>query len=336
MYRIRFHGRGGQGIKTASRILGSAFFSEGFEVQDAPVYGAERRGAPMFAYVRAARAPIQERGVITHPDLVIVADESLVPVPAANVLQGVTDRTVLLINSADSPATWKERLKRIGTIVTLPVAYLLTPPAASAHPLPSPVKGEGESIEDRMARSEQPYIGATCAGAAARLTGVIRRAALEESIRAELGAHGEAVVAQNLKHALASYDAMQAHAGLVAEGGAMAATDYANPQWVDLPFEAARVAAPDIFAPGTSVRVKTGVWRSMRPVIDYELCHHCAWVCSTLCPDSAIRVRADGAPEIDYGHCKGCLICVTVCPPHAIRAVPERAAQAEEVKGVKA
>jgi len=42
MYRIRFHGRGGQGIKTAANILGSAFFGEGFEVQDAPRYGAKR------------------------------------------------------------------------------------------------------------------------------------------------------------------------------------------------------------------------------------------------------------------------------------------------------
>ena len=55
MFRIRFHGRGGQGMKTASRILGSAFFLEGYEVQDAPRYGAERRGAPIFAYVRAAK-----------------------------------------------------------------------------------------------------------------------------------------------------------------------------------------------------------------------------------------------------------------------------------------
>jgi len=303
MYRIRFHGRGGQGIKTASRILGSAFFSEGYEVQDAPVYGAERRGAPMFAYVRAARAPIQERGAITHPDLVIVADESLVPVPAANVLQGVTPHTVLLINSAEPFATWEERLKHMGSIVTLPVSAEVTE------------------------RAELPYIGAMCAGAAARLTGVIRRAALADAIRAELGAHGEAVVAQNLEQALAAYDAMQVHAGLVAEGGAIAATDYAAPEWVELPFEAARIAAPDVFAPGTSVQVNTGVWRTLRPVIDYDLCHRCAWVCSTLCPDSAIRVRADGAPEIDYDHCKGCLICVTVCPPHAIRAVPEREAQ---------
>ena len=74
MYRIRFHGRGGQGMKTASRVLGSAFFIEGYEVQDAPRYGAERRGAPIFAYVRASKHPINERGIILRPDLVVVAD----------------------------------------------------------------------------------------------------------------------------------------------------------------------------------------------------------------------------------------------------------------------
>ncbi len=73
MLRIRFHGRGGQGMKTASRILGSAFFLVGYEVQDAPRYGAVRRGAPMFAYVRADKKIIYELGIITRPDLVVVA-----------------------------------------------------------------------------------------------------------------------------------------------------------------------------------------------------------------------------------------------------------------------
>jgi pyruvate ferredoxin oxidoreductase gamma subunit len=54
VYRIRIHGRGGQGIKMASRVLGTALFRSGFVVQDAPKYGAERRGAPIFSYVRAA------------------------------------------------------------------------------------------------------------------------------------------------------------------------------------------------------------------------------------------------------------------------------------------
>ena len=100
MYRIRLHGRGGQGMKTAGRILGTAFFLEGFEVQDAPRYGAERRGAPIFAYVRAARSLINERGIIRRPDLVLVADDTLVASPTAGVLSGVTEHTVLLISSS--------------------------------------------------------------------------------------------------------------------------------------------------------------------------------------------------------------------------------------------
>ncbi len=116
------HGRGGQGIKTSGRILGTAFFRAGFEVQDAPRYGAERRGAPIFAYVRASRARIDERGIIRTPDLVIVADDTLIPVPAAGVLAGVTARTVLVIASHDDPRTWRHRLnlRRLGGFPCLP------------------------------------------------------------------------------------------------------------------------------------------------------------------------------------------------------------------------
>jgi pyruvate ferredoxin oxidoreductase gamma subunit len=297
MFRIRFHGRGGQGIKTSSRILGTAFFHEGFEVQDAPVYGAERRGAPMFAYVRAATAPIHERGLITRPDLVIIADDSLVPVPAANVLFGVEPRTVLLIRSATPAEEWRARLNLAGPIATLPETGAL-------------------------ARAEQPYIGATCAGAAARLIGKISRARLTRALREELASLGEEIVARNLERALAAFDAMGAHEGIVPEGVAIASADYPRPDWIDLPFEEARISAPDIHAAATSVASRTGAWRTLRPVIDRELCKRCTWVCSTLCPESAIRVEA-GRPVIDYDHCKGCLVCVAVCPPHAIVAVAE-------------
>jgi pyruvate ferredoxin oxidoreductase gamma subunit len=70
--------------------------------------------------------------------------------------------------------------------------------------------------------------------------------------------------------------------------------------------------------------MRTGLWRTLRPVVDYDRCRHCWWVCSEFCPESAIRVRADQSPEIDYDHCKGCLICVAQCPSHAIRAETER------------
>jgi pyruvate ferredoxin oxidoreductase gamma subunit len=306
MFRIRFHGRGGQGIKTASRILGSAFFQEGYEVQDAPRYGAERRGAPIFAYVRAALAPIRERGNITRPDLVVVADETLVPVPAAGVTQGVAAATVLLINSAETPEVWIKRLNYPGPVVTLPVT---------------------EAAADR---AELPYIGARCVGAAARLVGVITRESLAQAVRTELADHGEEVVRRNTEQAQTAYDRMAEHAGRVAEGASIAADGYTPPHWIDVPLDDVHHAAPDIERTLTTVEVRTGLWRTMRPVIDYSICHKCSWVCSTLCPDSAIRVLPDGRPEIDYDHCKGCLICVSVCPPHAISAIPEVTARAVE------
>ena len=301
MYRIRFHGRGGQGVKTAAQVLGTAFFAAGFEVQDAPRYGAERRGAPIFAYVRAARAPIHERGVIARPDLAVVADETLVPVPAAGVLQGLAERTVLLINSTESAATWRDRLKLTGPVLTLPVAAEATD------------------------RAELPFIGAACAGAAARLVGKIARDKLAQAIREEVGKLGATALERSLAHALAAYDAMAPHAGVVREAGEISALDYAPPEWIDVPTEDVSIAAPDIHGALTSERANTGLWRTLRPVIDYDRCNRCSWVCSTFCPDSAIKVEADHTPRIDYDHCKGCMVCVAICPPHAIRAVPERA-----------
>jgi pyruvate ferredoxin oxidoreductase gamma subunit len=311
MFRIRFHGRGGQGMKTASRILGTAFFLEGYEVQDAPRYGAERRGAPIFAFVRADKRPINERGVINQPDLVVVADDSLVPVPAAGVLQGIRDNTVILINSHDTHDTWQHRLNIKSPIVILP---------------------ETEEVEDR---AELKYIGATCAGAAACLVGVISKEKLAEAIQQELGHLGKNVVDKNTTNAIHAFDQMeQQGATKVTEGSTITAQDYEKPEWIDFPFEDARVSAPTIHAGLTSVEVKTGLWRTMRPVIDYDLCKRCWWVCSTFCPDGAIKVE-DGKPVIDYDHCKGCLVCVAQCPPHAIAAIPETQAIEQEKQRTK-
>lgn len=307
MYRIRFHGRGGQGMKTASRILGSAFFEEGFEVQDAPRYGAERRGAPIFAFVRADKAPINERGIITLPDLIIVADDTLVPVPAAGVVAGADAHTLLLINSHDDAGTWGSRLNYPGPIVVLPAA---------------------EEVADR---AEMPFVGAACAGAAAALVGVIGKEALTQAIESEIGHLGREAVTRNIEQALHAYDEMRNETARVIEGEMGNADGWQEPAWIDLPFEDARTSAPIIHAAATSEASRTGLWRTVRPVIDYERCNKCWWVCSTFCPDAAIAVE-EGLPVIDYDHCKGCLVCMAQCPPHAISAVPEHEAAAGEEK----
>lgn len=307
MFTIRFHGRGGQGMKTAGRVLGSAFFLEGFEVQDAPRYGAERRGAPMSAYVRADRRPINARGVILKPGLVIVADDSLAPIPAAGVLAGITESTVLLIVSHEPESVWRERLNLKGPI-------LVMPPVGSAG-------------------VETALVSAACAGAAACLSGVVNRETLIAAIRDELGKLGPELLNENLDVALKNYDRMGGFKGLVKETELEPLADYQKPAWIDLPLEPSELSAPIIRGSQTSTLVRTGLWRMQRPVIDYGSCHQCWWVCSSFCPDSAITIGKDGFPVIDYDHCKGCMICVAQCPSHAIATIPEAEAQRLEQQG---
>jgi len=308
MYRIRFHGRGGQGMKTASRILGTAFFLEGFEVQDAPRYGAERRGAPIFAFVRASRQTIKERGIIHRPDLIVVAEESLISIAAAGVLGGVSEHAVLLVNSKEEPGVWKDRLNLRCHVLTMPAAP----------------KGK-DLLKFR-------FISAACAGAAARLVPVISRASLEQAIYIELGALKKKVLKKNLQQAMAAYDLMADNEGIVSEREEIPLKNYRRPNWINLPFEGSRISAPAIYGEATSTEVMTGLWRTMRPIIDYSRCRKCWWVCSTFCPDGAISINDEGYPQINYDHCKGCMVCLAQCSSHAITAVSEQNASDAEVE----
>jgi len=308
MYRIRFHGRGGQGMKTASRMLGTALFKTGFDVQDAPRYGAERRGAPMVAFVRAARQPIRERGVIDAPDLVLVADASLVTVPAAGVLVGIRPQTVMVIVSPEDGETWSDRLKVDNIILTL------MPPDA----------GDDAGDDDHI-----PDTSALCAGAAAGLLPV-ERDVLADAVREEIGPLGKAITRANLETAAAAYDQVAMAISPVVEGGAHDVLTTPAPAWVDLKTERNAWVIPAISAAKNSPGVETGLWRTLRPVVDTAKCKKCFWVCGNYCPDGVISVDGDKYPVIDYDHCKGCLICIEQCPAEAIHAVPETSAREPE------
>jgi pyruvate ferredoxin oxidoreductase gamma subunit len=299
MYRIRFHGRGGQGMKMASHILGTAFFLAGFEVQDAPRFGAERRGAPIFAYVRAQKELIKERGIISYPGLILVADESLVPMPAAGILSGVDTKSVLFLNSREDAATWKKRLN-----------------------FPGPVLAMDLIGNDLNVPGGQRFLGAICAGAAAALVGVIPKEILLQAIETELSHVGDDVVRENKTRALVAFEAMKEQGGIVKERGGRKASRYKKPEWIEVPLDEAGISAPAIHGRRTSELMKTGAWRLRRPVIDPDRCKGCWWVCSTFCPDSAIAAK-DGRPYIDYDHCKGCMICMVQCSAHAITLVNE-------------
>lgn len=105
---VRWHGRGGQGAKTAGYVLAVAAAGQGWQVQAFPEYGAERRGAPMRSYVRISDAPIRLRSGIEHPDIVVVLDESLIE--TENVTDGVPDGGLIIVNTNKSPAEMTEEL----------------------------------------------------------------------------------------------------------------------------------------------------------------------------------------------------------------------------------
>ena len=109
LIEIRWHGRGGQGAKTASLLLADAAFNTGKYIQGFPEYGPERMGAPITAYNRISDAPITIHSNIYEPDYVVVVDDTLltsVPVTA-----GLKKEGAIVINTTKSPEQLKELLK---------------------------------------------------------------------------------------------------------------------------------------------------------------------------------------------------------------------------------
>jgi len=98
MQEIRLHGRGGQGIKFAARIIARALFLSGYQTQDFAIYGAERRGSPVTSFVRFDSKPILERGYIFEPDVVVLLDDTLNFSSVSVGLKGI-----MLINSHHKP-----------------------------------------------------------------------------------------------------------------------------------------------------------------------------------------------------------------------------------------
>jgi len=97
---IRWHGRGGQGAKTAALLLADVAFETGRYVQGFPEYGPERMGAPITAYNRIDENPIRVHSNIYDPNFVVVIDDTLIQ--PAEVAKGVREGGAILINSKKS------------------------------------------------------------------------------------------------------------------------------------------------------------------------------------------------------------------------------------------
>ncbi|MCF8109228.1 MAG: 2-oxoacid:acceptor oxidoreductase family protein [Desulfohalobiaceae bacterium] len=159
MLEIRIHGRGGQGAVIASQILSYAFFLAGKYAQSFPTFGAERRGAPVAAFVRVSDAFINLRSQVVSPDHVIVLSAKLAE--TVNVTSGINPEGILFINS-DKPPEYYSFLEDHCRLVTANINRL-----ALKH-------GLGNRI--------MPLVNAPVLGAFAKVSGLVSREHLEAAL----------------------------------------------------------------------------------------------------------------------------------------------------------
>jgi len=189
VHELRIHGRGGQGAVIASKLLASALFREGLEVQSFPAFGVERRGAPVTAFLRCDTSPIRVRCQITEPDDLVVLDPTLVE--ATDVAAGLKPGGRILINSERLPADYV-RLGERYRVATVDASAV-----ARAHGLGS---------------RTQPIVNTAILGAFAEFTGLVSLDAVAAAIAEEVPIQPEENVAAAREAAAAVHVQEAAHA----------------------------------------------------------------------------------------------------------------------------
>ena len=118
MLEIRFHGRGGQGAKTASELIATTALENGKYIQAFPEYGPERAGAPMAAFTRISDKPIRLHCGVTNPAIVVVIDPTLLD--AVDVTDGLKEDGILLVNTPEGPESIRQKTNfKKGRVITV-------------------------------------------------------------------------------------------------------------------------------------------------------------------------------------------------------------------------
>ena len=171
MYKVRIHGRGGQGARLAAKIIGMAAYLDGKQAQAFSIYGAERRGAPVAAFVRIDDREILERGYIHDPDCVIVLDDTLLT-PELGVFNGLKPGSLVLINTKRKIPLKPPRGVRIVSV---------------------------DATEIALEMFGKPILNTIMLGPFIRLTGVVTLNSVKDAIFHQIGKRKKHLVEQNLK-----------------------------------------------------------------------------------------------------------------------------------------
>jgi pyruvate ferredoxin oxidoreductase gamma subunit len=257
----------------------------------------------MAAFTRFDREPILERGAITQPHLVVVADDTLLGEPAAEPTAGCDRATTLLVNSTLGQDSLRGLVDVDAKILSDDYTQLVL-----------------------RTTGKMASLSTALGVAAAAIVGLSEEDGLA-GVEDELGeAHlTEDLLARNLELARSVYSRARSWPRLTKETEELEPGRRAFQQTplVEVAFEPPRRSAPGIYATGNTPQRKTGSWRQFRPVLEKDKCS-CCWLCFVSCPEAAISLDAGEYPVVDYDVCKGCLLCAHECPTHAFRIEQER------------
>lgn len=163
MYEFRLHGRGGQGIVVAAAIFAEAVFLEGYYARAFSLFGAERRGAPVTAFIRVSEDRLMPRSRIYQPDYVVVFDSTLT---GSTLIAGLKKRGTLLINAGEG---WDNNLpgetlaENLFTVITVDATEI--------------------AWQHKLAIGSFPMVNTVMLGAMARISGLASLDNLIEAIK---------------------------------------------------------------------------------------------------------------------------------------------------------
>jgi len=177
MYEIRFHGRGGQGAVTAANILAVAAFKQGKDATSFPIFGVERRGAPVAAFTRMDDKPIDIKTQIYEPDAVVVLDPSLLGM--IDVTQGLKPGGIVVLNTRKEPSEFDFGDAKVYTVDATHIA-----------------------VNNGLGTATSPIVNTAILGAFARAAGNVTMDAINQAIQENAPVKKE----ENKKAAKEAYD----------------------------------------------------------------------------------------------------------------------------------
>ncbi|MFS1512643.1 2-oxoacid:acceptor oxidoreductase family protein [Chengkuizengella sp. SCS-71B] len=311
-FEIRLESIGGLGANLAGKMLAEAgVVGAGFNGVSFSSYGSEKKGSPVKAHIRFCdiNANIRDTTPVERPHVVGVFHEALAK--TINVISGIYEDSIVLVNSNKSPDQLKENFNMSGGTIAV-------------------IDATGIALEQKN------RVNMAMLGGLFRLCEFLDPQIMRDVIEKSLGKKYPQAVAPAIRTFDRGYNEVQFKTYELSKGEKMPA--FTRSDEPILGYETQPMGGV-ITNPGNSILKDLSISRAgMLPHFDENTCIHCA-SCDNVCPDFCFvwdeQQDKKGRPQmflqgIDYQYCKGCLKCVTACPTEALSSHREEEGYAEE------